>query len=246
MSSTEPTDDAHVHALTGAYALDALDPLERARVDRHLERCAMCAAEVRSFTETAARLGGGAATTSPPGLKDRVLAEAARTRQLPPAVQPLPVRRTVPPTTRWLAVAAAALLVLSVSLGAVAWSQYREAEQMRLAAAAMTDVLADPGRQMIDADFAEGHGTVVLSGERVVLVGDGVGVPPEGRAYQLWFIGEDGPRPSVMLSPAGDGRFWADATGIEPGEAVGVTVEPAEGSQQPTTEPVLVAQTAKG
>jgi anti-sigma-K factor RskA len=241
MAPTPPTDDEHVHTLTGAYALDALDDLERARVERHLERCADCAAEVRSFTETAGRLGTGATAAPPVGLRERVLAEAARTRQLPPETPATPDagRRAAP--ARWLAVAAAALLVLSVGLGAVAWNEHRQAEQARLAAAAMTEVVADPDRAVMDTDFAGGHGTVVASGDRVVLVGDGVSAPPSGHGYQLWFIGESGPRPSVMLQPAGDGRYWADATGMRPGDTMAVTVEPAGGSREPTTDPVLVA-----
>jgi hypothetical protein len=138
-------------------------------------------------------------------------------------------------------VAAAALLVLSVGLGALAWNEHRQAEQARLAAAAMTEVVADPDRAVMDADFAGGHGTVVASGDRVVLVGNGVTPPPAGHGYQLWFIGESGPRPSVMLQPAGDGRYWADATGMRPGDTMAVTVEPDGGSQEPTTDPVLVA-----
>jgi anti-sigma-K factor RskA len=247
MEATHPRDDEHVHTLTGAYALDALDDVERARVERHLAMCSSCAAELRGFGETTARLAAGAATTPPPPLRERVLSEAARTRQLPPETG-MPSAPVAGSTTavRWLSVAAAALLVLSVSLGAVAWNQHRQAEQARVAADAMTDVLADPDRTVVDADFGEGHGTVVVSGQRVVLMGDAVAPPPGGHGYQLWFIGEDGPRPSDMLEPAGDGRYWVDAHGIEAGDAVGVTVEPDGGSQEPTTDPVMVAQTTPG
>ena len=45
------------HELAGPYALDALDPAERARYERHLRRCATCPAEVRGFAAVAASLG---------------------------------------------------------------------------------------------------------------------------------------------------------------------------------------------
>ncbi|HEY1175361.1 MAG TPA: zf-HC2 domain-containing protein, partial [Phytomonospora sp.] len=45
-----------VHTLVGAYALDALDDLDRARVERHLGRCPSCAGEAAELTATAARL----------------------------------------------------------------------------------------------------------------------------------------------------------------------------------------------
>jgi Anti-sigma-K factor rskA/Putative zinc-finger len=65
------------HALAGPYALDALDAAERARFERHLRRCATCPADVRGFAAVAASLGLAAATTPPPALKGRVLADVA-------------------------------------------------------------------------------------------------------------------------------------------------------------------------
>ena len=65
------------HALAGPYALDALDPAERARYERHLRRCSTCPAEVRGFAAVAASLGLAAAATPPPALKGRVLADVA-------------------------------------------------------------------------------------------------------------------------------------------------------------------------
>ena len=38
--------DIDVHSLTGAYAVDALDDLERARFEQHLATCADCVAEI--------------------------------------------------------------------------------------------------------------------------------------------------------------------------------------------------------
>ena len=65
------------HSLAGPYALDALDAAERARFERHLRRCATCPAEVRGFAAVAASLGLAAATTPPPAVKGRVLADVA-------------------------------------------------------------------------------------------------------------------------------------------------------------------------
>ena len=244
MSEVSRHGGEHVDSLTGAYALDALDELERARVERHLTECDLCAAEVRSFIDTTTVLAAAAAAPPPPHLRTRVLDEVDRTRQLPPLVT-RPRGITGAGRVRWLAVAAAALLVMNVALGAVAWREYQEAERARLFAAAVSEVLTDPQRQVVDAEFADGDGTVMISGNRVVVVGDGVAAPPAGRTFQLWFIGQEGPRPAGLLQPAGEDRFWVKAEGIRPGDVVGVTVEPEGGSQQPTSEPVLVAQLAE-
>src|ERR1700745_3735030 len=77
-----------LHSLSGAYALDALEPgAERDRFTRHLSRCQSCAGEVRGFREVATAMAFAAAAEAPPGMRDRVLAAAARTRQVPPDVE---------------------------------------------------------------------------------------------------------------------------------------------------------------
>ena len=42
-----------IHALSGAYAVDALDDIERARFEQHLAECADCRAEVAALREAA-------------------------------------------------------------------------------------------------------------------------------------------------------------------------------------------------
>jgi anti-sigma-K factor RskA len=219
--------DIDVHSLTGAYSVDALDDLERARFEQHLSTCGDCVAEVRSFTETTARLGGVESIAPPPGLRDAVLAEIARTRQLPPG--PVPRRDSGTgggSRSRWFAVAAASLLVAAAGLGGVALDAQRDTERLEETTAALTGVLADPDRQVMDADFAGGHATVMVSGEEVVLVGSGVDAPPSDAVYVLWMLDAAGsPRPAGVLEPAGDGSLIAHTTGYQPGETMAVTVE---------------------
>ncbi|MFC6343639.1 zf-HC2 domain-containing protein, partial [Nocardioides hankookensis] len=50
---TTPND---IHALVGAYAVDAVDDLERAAFERHLAECADCRDEVASLREAAGLL----------------------------------------------------------------------------------------------------------------------------------------------------------------------------------------------
>src|ERR1700687_6067249 len=103
-----------MHSLSGAYALDALEGgAERDRFVHHMSRCQTCASEVRGFHEVATAMAFAAAAEPPPELRARVLAAAARTRQLPPEVRtharPRRTRSWVP----WLSgvVATASILV---------------------------------------------------------------------------------------------------------------------------------------
>jgi uncharacterized protein (TIGR03083 family) len=70
--------------LIGAWALDACDPDEAARVDAHLRGCATCAAEARRLRSAASWLAADRVIPAPPALRHRVLATARAAR--PPAL----------------------------------------------------------------------------------------------------------------------------------------------------------------
>ena len=80
--------NSDIHALVGAYAVDALDDLERAAFERHLAECPACQQEVAGLQEAAGLLGALSTTAPPPSLRDRVLADITTVRPLPPAVEP--------------------------------------------------------------------------------------------------------------------------------------------------------------
>ncbi|MFF9769281.1 anti-sigma factor domain-containing protein [Streptomyces sp. NPDC053086] len=69
------------HSLAAPYALDALEPDERRRFEKHLARCDRCAAEIRDLAEDAVRLAWSAAAPAPAALRDRVLAAVRATPQ---------------------------------------------------------------------------------------------------------------------------------------------------------------------
>jgi anti-sigma-K factor RskA len=75
---------ADLHALSGAYVLDAVDDAERAAFDRHLSSCEPCRSEVDELREVVARLGGQTDDAPPPGLRGRVLDAVSQTPQLEP------------------------------------------------------------------------------------------------------------------------------------------------------------------
>ena len=72
--------DPELDSLLGAYALDALEPDERARVEEYLARNARARNEVDEMRESAAALALAPAGTeaAPPAVWDRIAGEIAR------------------------------------------------------------------------------------------------------------------------------------------------------------------------
>ncbi|MET9001182.1 anti-sigma factor [Amycolatopsis sp. NPDC004169] len=218
---------AELHTLTGAYALDAVSDVERAEFERHLGECAACRQEVAELRATGARLGVAAAVDPPPQLKLLVLADAARTRQLPPQ---LPVVRRLSRAKTWqvrvsLFGAAAAALV-AVLLGVTATP------------APVDSVLSAPDAAAIEGT-GEGHATLVVSRSRhqAVLLASDLPALDAGHVYQVWLLGGGGARSAgLMTSEASQRMLVADLPADV--DRIGITVEPAGGSAGPTTPAV--------
>ena len=237
-----------LHALSGAYALDAIEAgPERDRFTRHLSRCQSCASEVHGFREVGTALAFAAAADPPAELRMRVLADAARTRQLPPEVsthaRPRRTRARVP-WVPWLSgVVATASIVVAVLFGLAQAHTRDELNQVRAENQAISLLLSAPGAQLLTHEVTNGGvATVVLAADRHELAVVTTGLPalPPGQVYQLWLIGKPKTVSAGLLPAAKNGQTPAVlATGVVKGDTLGLTVEPAGGSARPTTTPIL-------
>jgi len=258
-----------LHTLTGAYVLDALDPgSELTRFDRHLDRCQSCASEVRGFREVATAMAFAATTEPPAEMRDRVLAAVARTRQLPPEVRThaRPRRtRSAAPWIPWLSGAiATAAIAVAVFFGfaqahtsselnqARAQNQALAAAQARVEAAlsqakehdqALAEILGAPHVTLLSQRTTKGGVAVVVldaATRKLVVATSGLPALPAGEVYQLWLIGPVRIVSAGLLPTAQAGVTTpVVATGIVKGDRLGLTVEPAPGTKQPTTTPIL-------
>lgn len=221
------------HQLTGAVALDAVGPTERKRFERHLGDCSACTQELYELQETAALLSRASATPPPAGLRERVLDEVARTRQLPPPTRVTTVDRS--PRRRVAAAAAiAAVLLLAVSVGA---ALLERAHDVRRA-----EVLAAADATRFDLRGGAGRAQVVWSPQqqRMVLSADALPAPPDGSTYELWFLDGGAPTRAIEFEPDASGRVDRDfATPVGRVEALAVSIEPDGGSASPTGAIVL-------
>lgn len=240
----------NVHALTGAYALDALDALERAAFEAHLPTCADCRAEVASLLEAAARLGAANAVAPPAALLDAVRAELDRTPQVtgttaahgtgpavpvrtPTAHLPAAHRPAVHRRHRVLLGAAAAVLVIASGIGvrlATGGHDALSAEQ-----AEAVRIMAAP--DMVSHDLGLGSSHLVMSEEMgaAAVMGGDVPDPANGSVYQVWMLHADGSMAAGPTFMPHEG----DVTSVVEGDlsavtAFMVTEEPPGGSDHPT------------
>jgi hypothetical protein len=241
-----------LHSLSGAYALDALDQgAESERFARHLDRCPSCASEVRGFAEVATALALAATTEPPPELRDRVLAAAALTRQLPPEVtsrarshRARGRARIRVPWVPWLSgVVATAAIVVAVLFGFAQAHTDQELNQARAQNQAIALVLSAPQVKLLThATTKGGVATVVLAADRheMVVTTNGLPALPAGKVYQLWLIGTTKTVSAGLLPAATSGQTGPVlASGVVQGDMLGLTVEPAPGTAKPTTTPIL-------
>ncbi|MGW8601164.1 anti-sigma factor [Streptomyces sp. NPDC055893] len=244
MSTADP------HTMTGAYALDALDPEEHEAVRHHLAECPSCAQEVLEFSETAVRLGLAVAVTPTAALRTGVLERIATVRQEPPATRAVRAPRGRRGLRRWSHWALAACLAGAVGLGGVAAWQHGLAEDARQettrahqANDAVAEVLAAPDARVSTSRLEGGAvGTVVVSAslDRAVFAASGMAPPPAGKVYQLWYDDEGTMRSAGLMDPGATAEATLLDGPVDRASGVGVTVEPAGGSPSPTSAPVAV------
>ncbi|HUK68546.1 MAG TPA: anti-sigma factor [Streptosporangiaceae bacterium] len=222
-----------------------MDDRERNRFERHLNRCQACAREVRGFLETATQLAMAVARPTPSQLRERVLAAATRTPQLPAVAgrqSPVAARSAWP--VRIAAGVAAVGVAAAIVLGVTQINARHELDRAQAQNRAVAAVLAAPDARVRTAPTtAGGTATVVVSPARheMIFTTAGLAPLPTAKVYQLWLIGPSRIR-SAGLLPAPQAGVTAPvlSAALGPGDKVGVTVEPAGGTAQPTTTPILL------
>jgi hypothetical protein len=228
------------HTLLGAYALDALTGADRARFARHLGVCESCRQEARGLQEATARLAARTVTPAPDRMRERVLAAAGRTRQLPPLI-----RETSAWPGRRLGMAiACGMLAVALAVGGIAINTQQRLNQDQAHTHAIAAVLNAPDAMMMTTGgITGGTATVVMSHLDHALVFTAAKLPalPSSRRYQLWLMGSRGARPAGMLPPPHGGvTAPVVVDGLATGDKVGLTVEPAGGAKHPTSRTILL------
>ncbi len=256
--------DYELHTLAGPFVMDAVTPGEREEFVRHLSGCAQCRDDVRELREATARLGMAAARKPRPELREQTIRAAFLTSQLAPvAPEPRSEHREEaqrPGTPRWqrlarrgwptslaarLALAAAALVIAAVtSFGLLAHSAMQQLNHSQRQDHVIATVLTAPDKAVLTSKVSTGGSVTVVMSHRehcLVFVAHGLSRLPGGQAYELWLMGPYGNRPAGMFKPVAGGMAGpAVVFGLSPGDAIGLSIEPASGSAEPTSVLVVV------
>jgi anti-sigma-K factor RskA len=221
---TEPT-EFELLELATPYALNAVSDAERAAIDRQLAAAPASVAEAfreqaRAVRETMTAVSAATAADPPTRLRAAVLV----------AVQSdAAVRRS-----RWrtaLLAAAAAIVVGLAAFGA--GIAMRPSSKPTMA----EQIMAAPDVRTVSGQLAGGTATVLFSRgmNAGVLVMNNVPPPSQGTVYQMWLLGDKGPTSAGTMDTAAVAPSTTDTlTNLGNSSALAFTVEPGNGSPQPT------------
>jgi anti-sigma-K factor RskA len=239
--------------LVPMYALDALSGDEELQVRTHVQSCIACRANLESCQGAAAGLALMVQPVAPSaGLRQRVLQQAAQTRQLP-ALRPSPAPQGRQVRARrsfgWQQVTAlcgvAALLVLGVvtfSLARQLHSSNTELSKQRSFIAAYVGAPVLTTVPMVAAGSdpkANGQVYVSASGRSAGLVVTGLPDPGK-KVYQLWLIVNNAPTPLSAFTPDSAGVALVSInTNLSAMQGMAVTLENHAGNKTPQGPKVL-------
>ena len=234
-----------IHALSGAYAVDALDDIERAQFSRHLQECKECQAEVASLREAAALLTETSAVAPSADLRSRILGDIKTVRPLPPIAQeqPAATARSGRRDVRWLRGLVAAAAVVAAVAGGAVWQPWSDDTSQNPALSAADRVLQAPDAQRVTQKINGGEATVVASKSlnKIVVITKDLPALEQGKVYEMWL--NDAAEGMVPveggLMTAADTKVVLEGN-VSNALGAGITVEPAGGSRVPTTTPVAL------
>lgn len=228
-----------------ARALSALDAAEAQALNEHLENCTECQKELEEWQATAATLALSADPLEPsPAVRERILDEVQKDLSTGGV---LPFRST--PRNIWssfgsLGAMAAVVLLTALIVGVIVlWRQNRLMHDELARSREFVQLVTTPGARVSElkgVDLGAGA-TASLAYDQnghAMLMANKLPSPPQGKAYQLWFIvGNKPPMPGKTFSPDNTGK--GTLKDQMPREAMdsaifAITVEPEGGVGAPT------------
>ncbi|HET9887749.1 MAG TPA: anti-sigma factor [bacterium] len=240
--------------LCAAHALDSLDDVERAKLERHLADCVQCTHALADFREDALTLAVAVATPPPPAAKLRILnairepitplhEAAAAPVSLPPVEQAARPRFSWFGTLGWAAAAVLALAYFKEVQGSrqlaaqlqTLQARNQEAETALASEKGWMDSMSSPDARLAqltptpqNPSAHEGWALFDPQTRRAILVFENLTLPSE-KDYELWAIREAGPESLGVLQVGPNGRAFVRLQEIPDAERVGAFAVSLEG-----------------
>lgn len=155
----------------------------------------------------------------------------------------------------WRTAMAAAAVLLIVVLGAttvIFQHQASDADARANTLSAAITASLDPNSTVASlrgsgiAVSAAGFAAFPQNGAGFMVI-HGLPAVGAGKTYEAWFITGSTPYPSVLLTPGADGLVIVQGLAIVAGaDTMALTIEPASGSQLPTSAPIVVGKMQRG
>lgn len=229
--------NATVHPLDdlAAYALGVLDGDELRALTVHLESCASCRAEVRSFAETAWAIAETQGRDAPPRMRAAIVERARQDaeRRAPRRFAGL-WRELLRPVPLVVPLALAAVLVVAlVGYGSARRDADRYATVVAGAVGARVVPLAATGA----VAGVRGSLVVPANGGAPYLILD-LPAPASGKTWEAWVIRGGTPVRAGVTDARGVTALTLTAN-VAGGDTIAVTEEPAGGVDAPTGRAVL-------
>jgi anti-sigma-K factor RskA len=219
-------------------ALGELSEAENAELDEALAADSDLATDLAADLAVAAQLQSIVEVAPPAAVKQLVMNAIQGVAQDagPATSKVIPIGSAR--SRRWQPLAAAAAVAMLFVGGIVAVSRDADPSQFDTVAEQ-----SDAQRRTLTGGL-DGTLNVVWSSsaEAFVLAGTGIPVLSVADTYQLWLIDAAGAVPIGTFRPDADGRVEQSFADVDPSNSVlGVTIEPAGGSKQPTLPVVASA-----
>ena len=237
------------------YALGSLQGDELARLEKHLEECALCRRELEQLRGDMGLLALASTASAPPQrARQRLMAAVAKE----PRVSREPQRRAWWMPVPWLIAGAMALLAVVFSYDKRELQQQlaslkdesaqQAAELTRARDVVATLTASDAMRVTLVAAKTppqpQGKAIYVRDRSSLIFIASNMPKLPERKSYELWLIPAQGaPIPAGVFKPDAHGS----ATVVNPplpggveAKAFAITVEPEAGSNTPTMPIAMV------
>ena len=226
-----------------AYVLGALSRAEASALEKHLETCKVCQAELTLYQQIGdGLLASVLPTQTPSSVAKRKLLDS------------LDAETSVRPKSGWgwkqFAFGALALALIGINL--VAFQQIRDLRRQQAQLASQIEKnhtilgMLTASTEVHPVSGTGISGNLLLDREKNLsyLLVWNLPLPPDDHVYQIWLVSPDGPRVDAgSFLPEGNHPFtstsllnshqFTEYTGVE------VTIEPSGGSDAPTGERIM-------